>query len=95
MGPRQNDRSGKPKLFGYDNYRPLHEENKMTNQTGPRGLGDFVRSADGTWNVLPIVAVVVLIVAGGYYFFGGLFNNRSNPVPNPISQDVPKDTQTR
>ena len=67
----------------------------MTNQTGPKGPGDFLRSADGTWNILPIAAVVVLVVAGGYYFFGDRFNYRSNPVPSAVSQDVPKDTQTR
>lgn len=66
----------------------------MINQTGPNGPGTFLRSGDGTWNLLPLAAVAVLVFGGAYYFFGDRFSIL-NPAPSSVSQDVPKNTPTR
>lgn len=66
----------------------------MTNQTGPKEPGTFLRSGDGTWNLLPLAAVAVLALGGAYYFFGDRFGTH-NAGSSSVSQDAPKNTPTR
>ena len=56
----------------------------------PEWRGNFVRHADGSWNILPLVLGALVIVVVGYVFVGDRFNAASDSNSKPIEQTVPK-----
>jgi hypothetical protein len=55
----------------------------MTYQKDPAGssrIPTFMRAADGTWNVLPLLLAAAALLIGGYALWGGNgYLNRSTP----------------
>ncbi len=54
-----------------------HHDNK-TGQPNPskRSYGDFIRRADGSWNVLPLILGALAIVAVSYMLLGDRFTDQ-------------------
>ena len=64
----------------------------MTDQRDPNTpepRGNYLRHADGRWNVLPLVLGALAIVVVGYMFLGDRVNT-ANPNSPAVERPVPK-----
>jgi hypothetical protein len=60
----------------------------QTGMTGPRG--NYVRHADGSWNILPLVLGALAVVVVGYMFLSDRFNTAPDSTSTTIERPVPK-----
>jgi len=56
----------------------------------PEQRGNYVRHADGSWNILPLALGALAIVVVGYMFLGDRFNTTSDPNSPVIERHAPK-----